>query len=150
MQLLKHNKDTCSVAKGRWTLITACLSSTTELTLILLSCKSPELLKGPWCLSYKWEFCFRFCLFDFKDNVAGSRWLSSVSWIPRWWGKRQGLQDLFQAGSGFDISRPFFVFWREEKASGASKGFSALICPAAHNSCGGKLLLEKKKKVRRL
>lgn len=35
------------------------------------------------------------------------------------------------------------------KILGASKSFSALIWPAAHSSCGGKLLQEKKKKKRK-
>lgn len=42
----------------------------------------------------------------------------------------------------------FVVFWREVKILGASKSFSALIWPAAHSSCGGKLLQEKKTKKR--
>lgn len=63
--------------------------------------------------------------------------------------EKAGLARSVPGWQWLDIPRLFVVFWREEKASGASKSFSALIWPAAHSSCGGKLLQEKKKKKKR-
>lgn len=61
----------CSSQRKK-TLATACLSSATELTSVLLPCKClgylPELMTRPWCFSSKWVFCFCFCLLGCKEK----------------------------------------------------------------------------------